>query len=127
MFWTSKIRNKKGYDAENQALAHLLSEGLKLRERNYACKLGELDLVMQEQETIVFVEVRYRNGEKFGSAAESVHHQKQKRLCNTAQHYLQTFKLTDRFPCRFDTITIQPASPPDKGNKVSWIKNAFGA
>ncbi len=127
MFWKTKVTNKTGKCAEDQALAFLERQGLILRERNYACKSGEIDLVMQENDTLVFVEVRYRKSARFGSAEESVGYQKQQRLMRTAAHYLQTFKLTDKHPCRFDIITAQPAVDGNTGTPVAcWLKNAFG-
>ncbi len=126
MFWKTTVSNHSGKAAEDQALAFLQKKGLTLHQRNYACKSGELDLVMQEKDTLVFVEVRYRKSDDFGSAAESVNRQKIMRLNRTAEHFLQTFKLTDKQPCRFDIITVQPDSDHTQKNSVNWLKNVFG-
>ncbi|MTI15254.1 YraN family protein [Sansalvadorimonas verongulae] len=125
MFWKTKVNNQTGLAAENQALAFLQKQGLRLRERNYACKAGELDLVMNDKDTLVFIEVRFRKSDNYGSAEESVTHRKQARLNRAAAHYMQTFRLTDKVPCRFDIITIHPDRNRD-GNQVNWIRNAFG-
>jgi len=97
-----------------------LEKGLQLIQRNFSCKLGELDLIMQEGETLVFIEVRYRKSSAFGGSEASVSATKQKRLIRTAQLYLQQ-KHGNRPPmCRFDVIAIS-------GDNTNWIKNAFYA
>ncbi|WP_281648599.1 YraN family protein [Parendozoicomonas sp. Alg238-R29] len=126
MFWKTKVKNQTGKAAEDLALTYLQSNGLKLCERNYACKTGELDLIMKDGDTLVFVEVRFRQSQNFGSAAESVDYRKQLRLNRTAEHYLQTFNLTDKQPCRFDIISIQPDANRGRNHQVDWIRNAFG-
>ncbi|PWT73503.1 MAG: YraN family protein [Proteobacteria bacterium] len=110
--------NPCGAQAEDLALAFLLKQGLKLRARNYACRLGEIDLVLQEGGTLVFVEVRMRRSSAFGGAAESLTGRKRARLLAAARHYLsQQATLPD---CRFDAVLIDGDGPP------AWIKNAFG-
>lgn len=111
-----------GERAEREAETFLIAQGLQLRERNYRCKLGELDLVMSDQNACVFVEVRYRKQLRFGSPAETVNYGKQARLQKAAQHYLQSKGLLDKVPCRFDVISI--AGSPG-GREIDWIKNAF--
>lgn len=110
---------KKGDRAENLALDYLKQAGLKLIERNYRCKQGEIDLVMQDGEDLVFVEVRYRNTQKYGGAVSSVDWRKQKKIITAALQYLQTLKKIP--PCRFDVIAIQDQQ------KIEWLKNAFEA
>ncbi|MBC7414119.1 MAG: YraN family protein [Herminiimonas sp.] len=109
-------RQLTGADGEEQALAHLRRQGLVLVERNFLCKVGEIDLIMRERQTLVFVEVRTRADARHGSAAESVTVAKQRRLLRAAQRYLQRFRLPP--PCRFDVIAI------DAG-QLSWLKNAI--
>ncbi|MCW8890706.1 MAG: YraN family protein [Sedimenticola sp.] len=111
---------KKGHDAESQAQRYLEQRGLRSLERNYRCKLGEIDIIMQQQDTLVFVEVRYRKQRAFGSAAESVTTTKQRKLIRAAQHYLQTHRLYD-CPCRFDVLAIHG----EKSEEIDWIPNAF--
>jgi putative endonuclease len=111
----------RGRDAEQQALRHLCSQGLRLLQCNYHSRHGEIDLVMQDGDSLVFVEVRYRGHSRFGSAAESVDRRKQSRLIACAQHYLQTHPRSAGLPCRFDVITLG-------GNAaVDWIRDAFSA
>lgn len=122
----TKILSKKtiGQDAENMAHDYLLMHGLKLIMRNYQCKLGEIDLIMRDKDYLVFVEVRFRSNQNFGTSSETVTYFKQTKLLRTAQVYLQQHRLTDKVPCRFDVVAItQVGTQP----VVEWIKNAFSA
>ena len=112
-----------GPGAETLALRHLEQAGLRLVERNYRCRGGEIDLVMLDGESLAFVEVRYRSSTRFGRAEETVTTTKQGRLVTAASHYLQRHAVTR--PARFDVVAIHPAS----GGKhaVEWIRDAFGA
>lgn len=105
-----------GQQGEDQALAFLQQQGLVLIERNFRCRGGELDLVMRERETLVFVEVRKRRSRDFGGAAASVTATKQSRLMLAAQIFLQRYAPLP--PCRFDVIAID-------GEQIDWIKNAI--
>ncbi len=115
------MSRERGNEAEHQALAFLQDQGLQLVERNYSCRQGEIDLIMQEQDSLIFVEVRYRHSSRFGSPLESVDANKQARLLHSAQHYLLKHPRWRSQPCRFDVIGIGR----DQG-KIEWIKNAFG-
>lgn len=106
-----------GKNAEQQALHYLVAHGLKHLDSNYYCKGGEIDLIMNDAEQLVFVEVRYRSRSDYGSAAESVTVAKQRKLIIAAQHYLMTSGLDK--PCRFDVVGI------DNKRKINWIKDAF--
>ena len=107
-----------GGQAEQLAAAYLNQQGLKLVTSNYQCRFGEIDLVMREGKTLVFVEVRLRSNADFGGAAMSITTSKQQRLARTAEHYLQQY---GESACRFDAILM---SEMDMGN-IEWIKNAF--
>jgi len=109
----------RGRDAELLARQHLLAQGLKLLQCNYHSRHGEIDLIMQDRDSVVFVEVRYRRQARFGSAAESVDRRKQSRLIACAQHYLQTHPHSASLPCRFDVVTINGS------DRLDWIRNAF--
>lgn len=111
----------RGQAAEQAACDHLQSHGLTLHTRNYRCRGGELDLVMQERETVVFVEVRYRSSSRFGGAAASIDGEKQRKLIHAAQMFLGEHRLTNR-PCRFDVVTV---SPRDGRLELEWITNAI--
>jgi len=113
-----------GKQAEETACHYLAANGLQLIEKNYKCRRGEIDLVMQDNNCIVFIEVRYRRNNRFGSGAESVISSKQQKLIMTAMHYLQTHKQTATTASRFDVVSIQGR---DGATDIEWIQNAFQA
>lgn len=108
-----------GNAAEKQALQFLEANGLILREANYLCKQGELDLIMMDQDTMVFIEVRKRKHTQFGEGSETVKESKQSKLYRAATHYLLAENLYDKITCRFDIISINEIG------LITWIKNAF--
>jgi putative endonuclease len=108
-----------GQEAEQQALDFLQSKGLRLEARNFRCKTGEIDLVMRDAETLVFVEVRFRQSNDYGRALETVTASKQRKLLNTANRYLQMKKIDSA--CRFDVIALNGSG----STPVEWIKNAI--
>lgn len=110
---------KPGALAEQLAAQYLQQQGLKLLQTNYSCRFGEIDLILQDGNTHVFVEVRLRSSAAFGGAAASIDARKQAKLVRTAQHYLSGFRQLP--PCRFDAILMQSI---DTSN-IEWIKNAF--
>ncbi|MEW6314106.1 MAG: YraN family protein [Pseudomonadota bacterium] len=109
--------NDKGAHAEQAAATFLEQRGLKLLTSNYHCRYGEIDLVLQDGDTLVFAEVRLRNRDDFGGAAASITPAKQKKIRLAAQHYLSGLRTSP--PCRFDAVLI-------RNNDFEWIKNAFG-
>ena len=113
-----------GEDAEKLALDYLKKQGLGLLASNFRTARGEIDLVMEDNNQLVFVEVRYRQHSDFGSAAESITKQKCQRLTAAALAYMQEQKLTNRVSARFDAVAI---SPPEvnsgPGFTINWIKN----
>jgi len=111
----------RGREAENRAWEYLRSRGLRLLQRNYRSRRGEIDLVLQDQDSLVFVEVRYRRESRFGTGAESVDRRKQSKLIACAQHYMQTNPAIARQPCRFDVVSVGGS-----GEAIEWIRNAFG-
>jgi len=113
----------KGIDYELKAETFLKKKGLKTLIKNYSCRSGEIDLIMQDGQDIVFVEVRYRKHKTYGTAKESITHSKQRKLIITAQHYLQKQRLYDRC-CRFDTVTFDADGTYDQ---LEWTISAFGA
>lgn len=125
--WIATIRNPQGNRAEQAARRFLSKQGLTLITRNYAWRGGELDLVMKDAGTLVFIEVRYRTRSGFGNSAESITWRKQQKLIRTAQHFLQQYRLTDKSACRFDIITAEPDSSRQGTLQIGWIKNAFSA
>lgn len=115
---TPTDRQIAGQAGEDRALAHLEQHGLTLLTRNFRCKGGEIDLVMQECGALVFVEVRQRADQRYGGAAASVTGAKQARLIIAAQIFLQRYRSPPA--CRFDVVAIDCGS-------LSWLKNAFQA
>src|SRR5690606_11209455 len=97
--------------------------GLQLLARNWRCKGGELDLVMLDADTVVFVEVRYRLHAAFGGALGSIDGRKQKRLALAANLFLQKESRWAKHPCRFDVIALQGRH--HAGQPLQWLKNAF--
>lgn len=112
-----------GNYAEELAKEYLCKQGLRLIERQYRSKLGEIDLIMQERQTLVFVEVRYRETDEFGAPEETITASKQRRLIKTAQFYQQTHAFTENLYSRFDVVAILGSKP---NLKITWIPNAFG-
>jgi len=110
-------QQKTGADAEQKALEFLRRHKLKLITRNYRCRSGELDLIMQHNDTLVVVEVRYRHSDRFGSALESITPHKQSRIIAATQHYVLQHNINPII--RFDVIAISGDS------HIDWIQNAF--
>lgn len=110
----------QGVQSERQALRFLEAQGLTLVCKNYLCKLGEIDLIMLDGDTLVFIEVRFRKNNDFGGGLASITSGKQKKIIKTAHHYL--FQLDDEPYCRFDAIAIDGSNNPPQ-----WIKGAFQA
>lgn len=110
---------KAGESAELAAAAFLEARGLRPLARNYHCRYGEIDLIMREGNTVVFVEVRLRRSQAFGGAAASITAAKRDKLLAAARHYL-----AGRSPlpaCRFDAVLIE-GEPP----QITWLRGAFG-
>ena len=116
---TTKARGDAG---EDEALAYLQAQGLRLLQRNYRTPGrggGEIDLIMQMNDgTVVFVEVRKRSRTDHGGAAASVGHAKQRRIIFAAHHYLLRWRQLP--PARFDVVTIEANGP-------QWLQAAFDA
>jgi len=117
---TTTVRKGRYYEA--LARDFLKSRGLKDFRFNIRSRFGEIDLVARDGETLVFVEVRYRQGNSHGSAVATVNLRKQQKIRKTAQYFLQKNGLTNRMPCRFDVIGIMDYAGKAEFN---WIKNAF--
>lgn len=119
---------EQGQHTESLACTFLEGKGFTLLDRNYHCRFGEIDLVMQQNDNIVFVEVRYRRNNNFGSGAESVTANKQSKLIKTASAYLQQHAKLSKYPTRFDVISITGPLETNNINNIDiiWIENAFG-
>lgn len=118
----SLSNRKSGAHWEKTAETFLLTRGLVLLQRNFSSRFGEIDLIMEEEKTIVFVEVKYRNNNYHGSGADAVTYHKQNRISLTAAWYLAKNPHKSESVCRFDVISIDPK----KSNQgINWIRGAF--
>ena len=118
------FKRKIGHQAEQIALNYLSKHSLKPLTQNYSTPSGEIDIIMLDKtcNELVFVEVRYRAETDFGSAVESVNPPKQRKIIQTAKHYLQKHTQYQNFVCRFDVIGIESDL---KYPRINWIKDAF--
>lgn len=107
-----------GSDREKQAAEYLEQQGMRIVERNFRCKLGEIDLIGWHQNYLVFVEVKYRSNSVKGCAAEAVDERKQRRICRVADFYRKIHHIGNQIGIRYDVVAIQ-------GENIEWITNAF--
>jgi putative endonuclease len=114
-------RRMQGKEGEDLAANYLEQQGFTIKERNYRFEHGEIDLIAEEGDELVFVEVKARHSIAFGSPEEAVTEEKQEQVRAVAEGYLFERDIDDR-PCRFDVIAIE-----FKNNKadIRHIKNAF--
>ncbi len=108
----------RGADAEDRAARHLQGQGLVLLARNWRCRHGEIDLIMRDRTTLVFVEVRARQASGYGGAAESITAAKRGRLQRSAEAYLA--RHGHHGASRFDAVLID-------GERLTWLRDAFDA
>lgn len=113
---TRTARQLAGDAAEERALNYLQQHGLTLVARNFRCKGGEIDLILQDRGDLVFVEVRQRASRTYGGAAASVTARKQARLIVAAQTFLQRYRTQPG--CRFDVVAID-------ADQIDWLRNAI--
>ncbi|MCL4153441.1 UNVERIFIED_CONTAM: hypothetical protein GTU68_006222 [Idotea baltica] len=110
-------RQLKGDSEEQRACEYLQSQGLELITQNFTCRMGEIDLIMQHKNSLVFVEVRYRANKDFGGAAASITKSKQRKIVRTALFYQQQH--APKSCMRFDVVAIEGDNPPQ------WFPSAF--
>ncbi|KTC64852.1 putative endonuclease distantly related to archaeal Holliday junction resolvase (plasmid) [Legionella adelaidensis] len=115
------MSRQKGFAIEEKARKFLEAKGLRHIASNFQSRFGEIDLIMSEKDTLIFVEVRARSSGKFGNAVETISFIKKQKLIKTAIFYLTIHKLHGKLPLRFDVITADGTSP-----QLLWIKDAFG-
>ena len=117
---------KQGEDAEAACSRYLKSQGLKLLNTNFSCRLGEIDIIMLDKNMLVFVEVRFRKNNNFGGGLESITAEKQRKLRRTAELYLQQNRQYEN--ARFDVVSMSKNTQTRPGREqytFDWIKNAF--
>lgn len=106
-----------GNEAELAALKYLISNGCRLIVSKYRSRVGEIDLIVEDEGTLVFVEVRYRRDTSRGTGAETITATKQRRIIRTAEYFLVNHKQYRDSACRFDVISMD--------DSIDWIKRAF--
>jgi putative endonuclease len=111
------LSTRSGSDAERRAAEYLETLGYRILQRNYRCPRGEIDLVAEEGQTLVFVEVRMRTAARYGEAIETITMTKLQRILLTARHWLVKNQAEHR-ECRFDVVTVGPDGP-------SLLRDAF--
>jgi len=116
-------RRALGKHGEETGAAWLGARGMRIVERNYRCRLGEIDLVGEIDETLVFVEIRSRSSDNWGTPAESVNYRKQRKLRQLAAWYLgQSGR--EGSACRFDVLSLLFDEGWENA-KIEWIRDAF--
>lgn len=103
---------------EQLAAEYLKQQGYIIMERNFRCKLGEVDIIALHHNTLVFIEVKYRARADWGQPSDAVNRQKQMRISNVASYYVYTHKQFANHNCRFDVVSIA-------GNEITLYPNAF--
>ncbi|NLY65799.1 MAG: YraN family protein [Alcaligenaceae bacterium] len=123
-FYDHKLspKQKKGLQAEELAIEYLLLQGLQFISRNLSCRFGEIDCIMADKSTLVFIEIKSRKNKQFGGAAGSISAAKQRRLRASAAFFLPLLSrqyFSGKTPlCRFDAVCIT-------NGQIEWIRHAF--
>ncbi len=115
---------RRGSAIEARAETWLSRHGLTPLSRNYTCRGGEIDLVMEDGDTLVFVEVRYRASSRYGSAAESIDARKRARIVRAAREYVARHRGAEDRACRFDVVAVDGDGD---ALRADWIAGAFSA
>jgi putative endonuclease len=113
------VSRASGLSSENQAAEWLIERGFRILERNFTVKGGEIDLVCDDAGTLVFVEVRARTSNDYGTPVETISAAKRRRIILAAKLYLLTRKIDER-ACRFDVVAIEDG-------QVTHLPDAFDA
>ena len=121
-----KGKRKTGQHYEQLALEWLKQQGLSSVTQNFNCRLGEIDLIMLDQQTLCFIEVKYRKNNAFGGTAFSIPPSKQHKITRSALTFIAMHKTWQRHNYRFDALFVQPDGS-STGHGFEWIKNAFEA
>jgi len=108
-----------GTQFEEKAAQYLEKNGYQILQKNFRCKIGEIDLIAKDDGYLCFIEVKYRSGTTKGFPAEAITPSKIRKITRTAEFYLLLHKIPQDTPCRFDAVVILDS-------ELSLIKNAFG-
>jgi putative endonuclease len=126
-------RAAHGCVAEAWAQEYLYDQGYKFLTRNFRTKVGEIDLIVHNWHSLVFVEVRLKTHHQFGSALETITYTKQQRITRAAEVYLQCHRLSQFQNHRFDIVSFDAQSHPSSYRieqqyyALRWVQNAFEA
>jgi putative endonuclease len=123
---TNNDNSARGAAVEAAAERWLCAQGLVFVARNFRCKLGEIDLIMRDDEQLVFVEVRFRQNQLYGSAVESVTRSKQQRVVRAAQLYIDAHPQWRNRTCRFDVLGARRIAA-ENIFQWQWLRDAFGS
>ena len=113
-------KRQVGSNFEHEAVVYLQSLGYSIREVNFYCKAGEIDIIADNEGYLCFIEVKYRESEQDGFPEEAVDFRKAEKITRSAVYYMNKHGISDSFPCRFDVVAIL-------GKEITLIKNAFEA
>lgn len=109
---------EQGSRQETLAASYLEERGMKITERNFRCRQGEIDIIGYHNDYLVFVEVKYRRDRTKGTAGEAVDIRKQRQICKVADYYRLVHKIAGNAAIRYDVVAIQ-------GEHIEWLQNAF--
>jgi putative endonuclease len=109
-----------GNAKETEAIHYLTKLGYKILERNYYTRVGEIDIIAEDADYLIFIEVKYRWNQECGFPAEAVTKRKQRKIVRCARFYLISHNLSEETPCRFDVVVFL-------GEEIEIIKNAYDA
>lgn len=111
-------KRKIGAEQEERACRYLIKQGVRIEERNFRCRQGEIDIIGYEKDCLVFFEVKYRKDDSKGSAAEAVGFGKRRKICRVSDYYRMLHGCPSDMPVRFDVMAID-------GDRMEWIRDAF--
>ena len=116
----TKMNTRKIGTVQEQRVAGWLKQhGYDIVEHNFSCRFGEIDLIARKDGYLIFVEVKYRSGDGYGSPLEAVGVYKQRKIIKVAHYYMMRKRLGLYMPCRFDVIAIEK-------DQITLLRNAFG-
>ncbi len=118
-------RNKKGQAAEDIASRYLQKQGLVSVDSNFFSRCGEIDLIMRDNDYLVFIEVRYRKQTDYGHPLETITYSKQQKILKTVQYFLLKHPEFSSLPCRIDAVAISAGKHHYAEENIEWIRNAI--
>lgn len=118
----SNQRQNLGRRGEDEAASYLKKQGYILLQRNYRCPLGEIDVIAKDSKTLVFIEVRTRSSDRFGTPQESINRKKMLKIHKVAQYYLKAVQKEEE-PVRFDVLALLL----DVENQLMQLEHIKGA